>query len=743
MATVSVTSSPPATPHPASAWDHLRRALTQYDRSKVNAARGLRNALGVALLLAAGAVAGRIGPAVVMATGALNVGFGDSTDPALPRGRRMLVTSVLVALAVYIGSTCGWTLPSALAAAALWSFGAGLLVSLGTQTANLGVTSTCVLFIFASHPLSPSDAAMASLLAFGGGLFQTMLSVIPWPSKPYQPERLALASLYQSLAQLSTHEAPDGSAPPATQKTNAAAEAIAERQTDHTTAAARYRALLDQGERIRAGLLTMRSLRARLAHTEHSALPAKLMDDYLAAARAVLEAASNTLQTGVPCAANPPPTRDAEALLEKFRALPPDTEPHVLLADIRTQMDSLTRQLRITFDMANHATPTGRIAFARSEASHPWRLRTSGGLSTIRANLSFRSTAFRHAVRLAACVTAAELLGRSLGWNRPYWLPLTVAVVLKPDFSSTFSRGLLRLLGTFTGLLIATALIHWLPQSIPVEIALIMAATFILRWTGPAHYGVLALSVSELVVMMLALSGVQPERTILARGLNTFLGGALALLAYTLWPTWERTQVAEIFARMLDAYRIHLNLITDAFASNSPDTDLSFERTRSAARLSRTNLEASVDRMAAEPATKPAERDRWQAMLAASHILAHSIIVFHATLLAAPDSLAPLGNDETFKEFVHGVLETLRELAALLRGAVPATVSFPDLREAHYRLLHCGLPTAAPHSLVAVESDRMVNSLNTLREQVLKGRESKAALRQAQGEMSEAPATDQ
>jgi uncharacterized membrane protein YccC len=716
------TSASPPLPSPSARvrlWDLLRDALTQYDRSKVNASRGLRNALGVALLLVAGAALGRMGPALVAATGALNVGFADVTDPHMPRGRRMLLASVLVSLAVLCGALCGWTLLGALAAAIIWSFGAGLMVSLGVQAANMGISTICVLLIFASRPLSASDAAMAGLLALGGGLFQTLLAIIPWPSRAHQPQRTALASLYLGLARLTTRDVADDAAPPATAMANAAAEAIASHQRDHSLAAERYRVLLDQGERIRACLLTLRSLRARLDHTEHPPQSGTLLDEFLTAAGQVLNAAGNALRTGIPWTGEPPLPSAAEQALEQFRALPPDGEPRVLIADIRTQMDALARQLRVTFDLANHATPSGSAAFARSEARRPWQLRASGGFSTLRANLSLRSTAFRHAVRLAVCVAAADALGRALGWDRPYWLPLTVCVVLKPDFSSTFSRGLLRLLGTFAGLGIATALFHWLPQSTPVEIALIMAATFILRWTGPAHYGVLAMSVSELVVLLVALTGVQPGQVIMARARNTALGGILALLAYALWPTWERTQVAEIFARMLDAYRIHFDLITRAYAGDTPDSAPSFDRTRSASRLSRTNLEASVDRLLVEPATTTPERDRWQSMLASSHIFAHAVIMFHASLLAAPDALLPLGRNEVFQDFVHRVIATLQNLAALLRGAQPSTVTFPDLRDAHYRLLRCGQPMAAPHTLIAVESDRMVNSLNTLREQIL------------------------
>ena len=40
-----------------------------------------------------------------------------------------------------------------------------------------------------------------------------------------------------------------------------------------------------------------------------------------------------------------------------------------------------------------------------------------------------------------------------------------------------------------------------------------------------------------------------------ARAINTVAGGAIALIAYAVWPTWERHQVSEAMARMLDQFR--------------------------------------------------------------------------------------------------------------------------------------------------------------------------------------------
>jgi len=90
-----------------------------------------------------------------------------------------------------------------------------------------------------------------------------------------------------------------------------------------------------------------------------------------------------------------------------------------------------------------------------------------------------------------------------------------------------------------------------------------------------------------------------------ARALNTTAGGAIALLAYWLWPTWERTQVPDALARMLDAYREYFHLVRESYTAPEKSFAHELDRVRLAGRLARSNLEASVDRLLAEPGTSP------------------------------------------------------------------------------------------------------------------------------------------
>ena len=63
--------------------------------------------------------------------------------------------------------------------------------------------------------------------------------------------------------------------------------------------------------------------------------------------------------------------------------------------------------------------------------------------------------------------------------------------------------------------------------------------------------------------------------------------------------------------------------------------------------------------------------------------------------------------------------KTLELLAAALLGKHVQLNEFPDLREDYRALVQSGDQKIERYALVNVEADRIVNSLNTLREQVM------------------------
>ena len=677
----------------------------------------LRNAIGVALPLAAGVAFGTLAGGLIVSTGALNVAFSDSDAPYAQRARRMLGASALVGCAVFAGALCGHSTVIAVLIATLWAFAAGMLVALSSTAADLGAMSLVVLVVYSAFPMSFDKALVSGLLAFAGGLFQMLLAVAFWPLRRFAPERRALGELYRALAQAAASPVRTRDAPPATAESTQAQNVLATLDRDHSIEAERYRLLLSQAERLRLSLLTLARMRKRIDREEPANPAVAVLDRCFYVISRVLSLLGNALVAGEPARPSPEELQELQTLAEKLRALKESKSSPVaaMVADARFQMDAIAGQLRSAADLAAYATPSGFQAFGRHEARQPWSLRLGSIAATLRANLSLNSAACRHAVRLAVCIAIGDGISHWSHWRRPYWLPMTIAIVLKPDFSATFSRGVLRLIGTFLGLVLSTGMFHVLPSSLAAQVALIAVLMFLMRCFGPANYGILVIAVTGLVVLLIALTGVAPADVIAARGLNTVVGGAIALIAYWLWPTWERTQAPEAMAQMLDAYREYFRAIRDSY--QNPDQPLArrLDRVRFAARRARSNFEASVDRLSAEPGLSAETLHILSAMLASSHRLVHAFMALESGLTTS----RPVAARDQFHPFADHVELTLYYLAAALRGSPLTQDDLPDLREDHHRLEQSGDPVTERYALVNVETDRITNALNTLSEEVL------------------------
>ena len=700
--------------------------VIRLERSKVTPWIGLRNALGVALPLIAGAAIGETAGGLMAAIGAMNVSYSDGAEPYRLRAQRMLAASFFCALAVGAGGLLGREHLLSIPLIALCAFAVGMLAAVSETASNIGVMTLATLIVFASQTIAPAAALQSALLALGGGLLQTGLAVASWPAGRYGPERRALAALYSELARAAGHAAghaeaaaaPDA-APPASRQSTDAQQALAGLARDRALAAERYLALLSQAERIRLALLTLARLRIRMGRESASGsqnasgAQSAILDQCLMAASHALTAIAESIRSdaggsggaGIAGGATQLEVARIEQGANQLRGSAAATA-----RDSRWQLDALAGQIRSAAEMAFHTTPAGSAVFAARELANPRTLRLAGAAANLRANLSLHSAAFRHALRMAACVAIGEAISRYTGTQRGYWLPMTVAIVLRPDFTGTFTRGVLRLAGTLAGLMVSTALVHFLLPGAGPEILLIVLFTFLMRCFGSANYGVFVTALTALIVFLFSVTGVAPGPIMIARGLNTLAGGAIALAAYWLWPTWELTLAPDLLADLFDAYRNYLQAVRDAYLEPGGKFAARLDRARLAARLARSNAEASIARLAVEPGVSEDQLDMLSKILVNSHRLVHALMSLEAGLLSS----APAPPRDAFRKLASDTDATLYYLAAALHGSSLDRSHLPDLREDHHALLQSGDPHVGRYALVNVETDRMVNSLNTL-----------------------------
>jgi uncharacterized membrane protein YccC len=150
--------------------------------------------------------------------------------------------------------------------------------------------------------------------------------------------------------------------------------------------------------------------------------------------------------------------------------------------------------------------------------------------------------------RIGSCVGIATALAILLHPpQHAYWIPLTVAVVLRPEYGAVLVRSLHRLAGTVVGVIGVAALLT--VTSSPVWLAVAAAVALgAAALAAPRVYGLAVVGITGSALLSIAVGdpqGVEPW----ARLLDTVLGCAVALVfGVLLWPRRGLPDQSRVFA---------------------------------------------------------------------------------------------------------------------------------------------------------------------------------------------------
>ena len=234
---------------------------------------------------------------------------------------------------------------------------------------------------------------------------------------------------------------------------------------------------------------------------------------------------------------------------------------------------------------------------ARPEARPPFRERVIG---PVRANLTWNSMPFRHAVRIATVVL--PMLGGLRLLHNPYghWLAITVILTLQPYAAGTATRAIERIGGTVVGGLVAAGigLFFTTPLLIAAAMVPLNLATFALR---AVNYTVFLGLLTPMLILLIEqiIPGASELGAAIARVGFTIGGGIIAVAAHwTLWPSFERNRLPAATEGAIEAHRRYLGEALAALGRGDAPPDAA----RRAAGLASNNLEASISRALSEPA---------------------------------------------------------------------------------------------------------------------------------------------
>jgi uncharacterized membrane protein YccC len=661
-----------------SVWQQALHSSLRIEWTQVEPLSALRCALGVAIPLAVSFLLNQPAAGVFLAVGGVSAGFGSFQGAYRSRAAIMMCATAGMALSLFVGSLAGRSTLIDCVIAAVWGFSAGLLVALGPAASFVALQSAVAVLVASAYPADLAGAAGRALLVLCGGLFQTLLVVSLWPLRRFQAERALVAGAYTSLAEYARSLA-DGTAAAPEPHTFAQMRAVhADPQPfARSSQVLVFTALLDEAERIRTSLAAL-----SLSAAPEAAPLAHHLE------RVLREIASAVGEGRAP-----------DALQEEWAAL---DEAARSAAAPNPALHALLGQLRAARRTAGVPAiePPAAAAAGRIRTLPPIR----DAVMTIRANLSLRSTACRHAIRLATALAFATAVYRVAALPRGYWFPMTTLLVLKPEFRETFVTGITRILGPLAGAAVAALLVTALgDRQVPI---VILVVAFV--WGGylffRANYVLFTVCITGYIVLLLRLAGVPGPIAATYRAVDTILGGALALAIYRAWPTWESTHVRDVLATMAEALGRDARLLLAMYADPSRWDPAALRQTRAAARLARSNAEASVERMLGEP---PAAAGHIDAGVGLSLLAAFRRYVLGALALHAGLDRKPAVARPELKRLADQIGDALDVQATALRSRTPPG-PLPPLTDTQVALQ--GVADAA----LAEHTGMMVDSVNTI-----------------------------
>jgi uncharacterized membrane protein YccC len=644
----------------------------------------IRCTAGVAIVLAAGLLLGQPAVSAFGAVGAVSVGFGSFQGAYRSRAAVMLWAAAGMALSIFVGSIAGGSHAASIVTATLAAFLGGLMVALGPSASFVGLQCVVAVLIATGFPADAHGALVRGAIVFGGGLVQTLLVVMIWPLRRFTAERQTIAAVYRSLAAYAAQLPSAGATAPEPHTLAGTASPTYDPQPFARAAEVLvFQALLDEAERIRASLAALATQQHRLA----AASPACARSLAGQCGRALAEIA-DALEGGRE-------PREATPIWEPIEACARDVASSPVV-------DSLLGQMRAAWRIAG--VMSGEEG-DRSARHAPLRRRPPirDALTTLGANLTLRSTALRHALRLAVTIGIGTAIYRYVHLDRGYWLPMTSLLVLRPEFHDTLTRGLARIGGTLVGAAIATAIVHFAAPTAGILTLMVLVFVWGCYALFRINYALFTVCLTGYVVFILMLSGVAEMTAASLRALYTIEGGAFALIVYAVWPTWASQTARASLAAMLDAHAGYVEALLAAYADPARTDLRRLAQLRSAARLLRSNAEAVIERMLAEPPSRAALPPRTAlGLLAALRRHALAALALHAGLERGLS--APVGGMASLEDQMTG---SLKALAGAVRAGTPPP-PLPPLRQTHLAL------APAADTLVLDETDLMVDSINTM-----------------------------
>ncbi|MCL7763639.1 FUSC family protein [Polaribacter sp. Z014] len=282
----------------------------------------------------------------------------------------------------------------------------------------------------------------------------------------------------------------------------------------------------------------------------------------------------------------------------------------------------------------------------------------------LKANFSFKSPIFRHSLRLTLTMLIGFIIGYAIEMQQPYWILLTIVVIMRPSYGLTKERTKSRVVGTLIGAAVGVGIV-FLTQNVIIY-AIIAALSLIIGFSlVKQNYRNGAAFITLYVIFIYALINPNILTVIKFRVMDTLIGSVLAYVAnYFFWPAWEAKNIKEFLSKSIESFSEFLKQI-DVLYHQKGEVPTAYSLARKEAFLQVGDLNAAYQRLAQEPKSKQENSE-----------LFYELMTIFNTYLSSLSSLGMyIRTNETgkvpkqFEIYIKHILSNLEKAIELLNNS--------------------------------------------------------------------------
>ncbi|MCU7614885.1 FUSC family protein [Chryseobacterium sp. GMJ5] len=302
---------------------------------------------------------------------------------------------------------------------------------------------------------------------------------------------------------------------------------------------------------------------------------------------------------------------------------PDNLEDFMILRQIMMRINEITKEINEIYKVFSQNVKLAKSLSTGLDLKKFLPSQEKINFKVLKSNISFTSSHFRHAIRITIALLLGYLVSRLpfLVIGHAYWILITIVAILKPAYSITKQRNLLRFYGTVVGAVVAYIILYFINiNAILFSILLISMILCFSLLKGRYFWAVLFMT----MYVFLSFNFLNPGKINIIfkdRIIDTFIAGIIAfIVSYIVLPVWEHTQNLSLMRKSAESNLTYFHSVMSKFLNEDFDLE-EYKVKRKNAIISLANLSDNFQRMISDPKNQRKKLEVVHQFVATSHLI--------------------------------------------------------------------------------------------------------------------------